>query len=142
MTLSVLRGVNGRSRGSPGLTEYVILSTQMVKAPGNPQTVTRRIGILLLPSFSWLTLASLTEPLFVANWLSQGQRYHWRLLSLEGATVEASSGLRLRVDGSIGEDDRFDAVFVMASFEPKRHAANRHLRAWLRRQARYGADRK
>ncbi len=112
----------------------------MVKTPEGPQTVTRRVGILLLPSFSWLTLASLTEPLFVANWLSQGQRYRWQLLSLEGASVEASSGLRLRVDGAIAGDDRFDAVFVMASFEPKQHAANRRLRAWLRRQARYGAE--
>ncbi len=100
----------------------------------------RRIAILLLPSFSFLTLASLTEALFVANWLAQGERYRWRLLSREGASVEASSGLRLRVDGPIGEDDRFDAVFVLASFEPKRHAADRALRAWLRRQARHGAE--
>ena len=112
----------------------------MVKAPLPQQPAPRSIGILLLPNFSFLTLASLTEPLFVANWLAQGQRYRWRLLSREGASVEASSGLRMRVDGSVGEDDRFDAVFVMASFEPKRHAADRALRAWLRRQARHGAE--
>ena len=112
----------------------------MVKAVETRQSRTRQIGVLLLPSFSWLTLASLNEPLFVANWLSQAPHYRWRLLSLEGASVEASSGLRMRVDGAIGDEDRFDAVFVMASFEPKRHAANRTLRAWLRRQARHGAE--
>jgi AraC family carnitine catabolism transcriptional activator len=112
----------------------------MVKSAWNPQTATRHIGILLLPSFSHLTLSSLTEPMFVANWLSQSQRYRWRLLSLEGASVEASSGLRARVDGPIGEDDRFDAVFLLASFEPKRHAADRTLRAWLRKQARHGTE--
>jgi AraC family carnitine catabolism transcriptional activator len=122
------------------LIDYVIVSSYMVKSVQGPQTSARRIGILLLPSFSHLTLSSLTEPLFVANWLSQSQRYRWRLLSLEGTSVEASSGLRVRVDGGIGEDDRFDAVFLLASFEPKRHAADRHLRAWLRKQARHGAE--
>ncbi len=118
----------------------VIVLTQMVKAAETTQSPTRQIAILLLPSFSYLTLASLSEPLFVANWLAQAAHYRWRLLSLEGASVEASSGLRMRVEGSIGDDDRFDAVFVLASFEPKRHAGNRRLRAWLRRQARHGAE--
>lgn len=112
----------------------------MVKDVDPAPSRTRQIGILLLPSFSWLTLAALSEALFVANWLSQAALYRWRLMSLEGTTVEASSGLRMRVDGSIGDDDRFDAVFVMASFEPKRHAGNRRLRAWLRRQARHGTE--
>jgi len=98
-----------------------------------------RIGILLLPSFSHLTLASLTEPLFVANWLAERPLYRWRLLSFDGGAVEASSGLRMRVDVPIGAAEGFEAVFVLASFEPKRHAANRGLHAWLRRQARHGA---
>ena len=112
----------------------------MVKPSSSPAAATRQIGILLLPSFSHLTLSSLTEPLFVANWLSQTRHYRWRLLSLEGGSVEASSGLRVRVDGAIGEADRFDAIFLLASFEPKRHAAHQGLHAWLRRQARYGAE--
>jgi AraC family carnitine catabolism transcriptional activator len=110
----------------------------MVKSAQPSKLPPARIGILLLPSFSHLTLASLTEPLFVANWLAERPLYRWRLLSLDGGAVEASSGLRMRVDGSLGAADGFDAVFVLASFEPKRHAANRGLRAWLRRQARYG----
>jgi AraC family transcriptional regulator, carnitine catabolism transcriptional activator len=122
------------------LPEYVIVLTQMVKARETAEMATRSVGIVLLPSFSYLTLASLTEPLFVANWLAERPLYRWRLLSVDGANTEASSGLRMRVEGSIGEDDRFDAVFLMASFEPKRHAANGGLRAWLRRQARYGAE--
>jgi AraC family carnitine catabolism transcriptional activator len=112
----------------------------MVNTSAGLTTATPRIGILLLPSFSHLTLASLTEPLFVANWLAERPLYRWHLLSLEGNAIDSSSGARMRVDDSIGTQDRFDAVFVMASFEPKRHAANRALRAWLRRQARYGAE--
>jgi AraC family carnitine catabolism transcriptional activator len=101
---------------------------------------TRRLAFVLLPSFSFLGLAALSEPLFVANWLAQRRLYAWRTLSLEGAAVEASSGLRFRVDGPISTADRFDAVFLLASFDPKRHAANRALRAWIRRQARHGSE--
>ena len=100
----------------------------------------RRVAFLLLPSFSYLSLAAATEPLFIANWLSQRVRYVWQVFAIEGATVEASSGLRFRVDGSIADSDRFDAVFLFASFDPKQHASHPALRAWVRRQARHGAE--
>jgi len=105
-----------------------------------PRDDVRRVAFLLLPSFSHLGLAAASEPLFIANWLSQRDLYDWRTLSIEGTSVEASSGRRIRVDGSIDEAERFDAVFLIASFDPRRHAANRELHAWIRRQARYGAE--
>lgn len=100
----------------------------------------RRVAFVLLPSFSYLGLAAAIEPLFIANWLSQRARYAWHTLSIEGTTVEASNGLRFRVDASISGSERFDAVFLLASFDPKRHAGNRGLGAWVRRQARHGAE--
>ena len=100
----------------------VIVLTQMVKAAETTQSPTRQIAILLLPSFSYLTLASLSEPLFVANWLAQAAHYRWRLLSLEGASVEASSGLRMRVEGSIG-----DAVVTRAAFTDASGRANQRI---------------
>ncbi len=100
----------------------------------------RRVGFVLLSSFSHVSLAAAIEPLFIANWLSQRARYVWQSLSLEGTTVEASNGLRFRVDETIAGSDRFDAVFLVASFDPKRHARHRGLRAWVRRQASHGAE--
>jgi AraC family carnitine catabolism transcriptional activator len=99
----------------------------------------RRVAFLVLPSFSYLSLAAAIEPLFIANWLSQRALYAWRTLSVEGAAVEASNGRRFRVEATIAGHERFDAAFVFASFDPKQHAGNRALRAWVRRQTRHGA---
>jgi len=107
-------------------------------APARAGGKTRRIGFVLLPSFSYLGLAAAIEPLFIANWLAQRRLYSWQTLALDGTSVEASSGLRLRADGAIAGAQAFDAVFLLASFEPKRHAAHRGLRAWIQRQARHG----
>src|SRR5262249_24728268 len=87
-----------------------------------------------------ITLAAAIEPLFIANWLSGASLYAWKTLSRDGGPVSASNGMRLRVDTSTASDERFDATFVLASFEPKERAADASLKAWLRRQARYGSE--
>jgi AraC family carnitine catabolism transcriptional activator len=78
------------------------------------------------------------EPLFIANWLSGAPLYRWTMLSRDGQEVWSSNGMAHRVDGAIGGPGHFDAVFVLASFEPKEHARDRRVGAWLRRLARYG----
>ena len=116
---------DGRSGALRGLIDCVIVSSQMVKPSPALRQATRHIGILLLPSFSHLTLSSLTEPLFVANWLSQasaiaGACYRWRAAASKPAAASGSGSM-----GRSARPDRFDAVFLLASFEPKRHAAHR-----------------
>ena len=101
---------------------------------------TEKVGFLLLPAFSQLGLAAAIEILFIANWLADARLYSWVTLSKHGSEVEASNGMRLRVDATIGSDSRYDAVFVLASFEPKEQAIDPKLRAWLRRLARSGAE--
>jgi Transcriptional regulator containing an amidase domain and an AraC-type DNA-binding HTH domain len=100
----------------------------------------RDIGFLLTPSFSALGLAAAIEALFIANWLSGRSLYEWRTLSRTGGDVRSSSGLRIAVDGGIAGPVRYDAVFVLASFEPKENARDAKIRAWLRRLARYGTE--
>jgi AraC family carnitine catabolism transcriptional activator len=99
----------------------------------------RLVGLLLLPDFSQLGLAAVTEPLFVANWLSGRALYRWQTLSLDGRAVRSSSGQRLPVDVGIGEASRFDLLLVLASFDVKRLTRDKALKAWLRRVARHGA---
>jgi AraC family transcriptional regulator, carnitine catabolism transcriptional activator len=99
----------------------------------------RSVGLLLLPDFSQLGLAAVTEPLFVANWLSGRAPYRWQTLSLDGKAVRSSSGQKLPVDAGIGEASRFDLLLVLASFDVKRLARDQALKAWLRRVARHGA---
>ena len=99
----------------------------------------RLVGLLLLPDFSQLGLAAVTEPLFVANWLSGRMLYRWQSVSLEGKAVRSSSGQKMPVDAAIGEASRFDLLLVLASFDVKRLTHDQSLKAWLRRVARHGA---
>jgi AraC family carnitine catabolism transcriptional activator len=98
----------------------------------------RLVGLLLLPDFSQLGLAAVTEPLFVANWLSGRTLYSWRTLSLDGKPARASSGQKVPVDCGIGEADRLDMLLVLAAFDVKRLTRDSALKSWLRRVARHG----
>jgi AraC family carnitine catabolism transcriptional activator len=97
------------------------------------------VGLLLLPDFSQLSLAAITEPLFVANWLSGVEVYRWRSLSLDGKAVRSSAGLKLPVDAAIDDISKFDLLLVLASFDVRRLTRNQGLKSWLRRVARHGA---
>ena len=99
----------------------------------------RQIGLLLLPSFSHLALGAVVEPLFVANWLTGRALYRWRTLSLDGKAVSTSSDLPVPVDAGVADAAKFDALYVLASFDVKRLTRDRALKAWLRRVARHGA---
>jgi AraC family carnitine catabolism transcriptional activator len=100
----------------------------------------RRLGLLLLPEFSNLGLAAVTEPLFVANWLAQRPLFSWKTLSSDGQAVRASNGVLLAAEGGLAEARQCDSVFVLASFEPLRAARSRPLIRWLQRAARTGME--
>ena len=99
-----------------------------------PAATVRSVGILLLPDFSNLTLAALTEPLRVANRAAGRPLYQHRLLTEDGAPVSSSSGLRISSGQAIARLDRFDLLFVVASFNVKRHVKPALL-TWLRQAA-------
>jgi transcriptional regulator GlxA family with amidase domain len=103
-----------------------------------PDRDTHRYGILLLPSFSNLTLASLMEPWRVANRIAQRPVISWSLVTEHGGAVASSSGLRIAPHGAMETLERMDAVFVVASYEAEKYSSPAILR-WLRAQARYGA---
>lgn len=95
-----------------------------------------RIGVLLLPKFSFAELGLVVEPLFISNWLLGEQRFQWQLMSLEAGPAGASNGLTVTVERlpyeSCGD---FDIVFILASFELKLFAEHERLQQWLRRAA-------
>ncbi|HXQ39917.1 MAG TPA: GlxA family transcriptional regulator [Candidatus Udaeobacter sp.] len=98
------------------------------------------VAFLLLPAFSNLSLMAAIEPLFIANWLAGRRLYRWQILSRDSRAVEASNGLPTPVDGGLAGVGRRDAVFLLASFDPRQHTRDARLAAWLRRAARYGAE--
>ena len=97
----------------------------------------RRYGILLLPSFSNLTLAGLMEPWRVANRLADRQVIAWRIASADGRAVASSSGLRIEPHAAMEDLGPLQAVFVIASYGAERYCTPRLMR-WLRAQARAG----
>ena len=66
----------------------------------NPQ---KRVAILVLPSFSNLTLAAVMEPLRAVNRQAGRTLFTWSLLTEEGRPIASSSGLRISPDRSIAE---------------------------------------
>ncbi len=98
-----------------------------------------RVGVVMTPDCAHLATAMVTEPLFIANWLAGQPLFQWSLLSADGQAVRASSGTLLAVDASFGDQRRFDAVVVVASFDSRAPAADPRLLNALRRAARFGA---
>lgn len=99
---------------------------------------TCRIGVILVPGFSHLGLALVTEPLFIANWLTQKPLFRWTTLSADGLAVPSSSGISLPVDQPLLPATPFDIALVVASFDPRAAAADTRIAQWLRRAARSG----
>ncbi|XKE43982.1 GlxA family transcriptional regulator [Halomonas organivorans] len=97
----------------------------------DPTAPPYRLGILLLPQFSFAGLGALLDPLFIVNWLAQEPRFEWRLLGNE-ATVPASNGVPLQVAVDWPAPTELDGVLVLASFETKALTGNRRLAMWLR----------
>ena len=100
----------------------------------------RRLALVLLPEFSNLGLAAVTEPLFVANWLAQRTLFEWKSVSLDGKSVRASNGAILAVEGDLAAARDCASIFVLASFEPLQSARSRPLTRWLQRAARSGLE--
>jgi transcriptional regulator GlxA family with amidase domain len=96
-----------------------------------------QIGFLLIPDFALLAYASAIEPLRAANRLSGRALYRWSHVSIDGLPASASNGVRIQADCGVGDEGRFDYVFVCAGGNP---AAFQHgpTFAWLRQLARRG----
>ncbi|NLS00014.1 GlxA family transcriptional regulator [Rhizobium sp. P38BS-XIX] len=98
------------------------------------------IGLVLVPGFSYLAMAMVIEPLFIANWIAQKKLFSWSTLSTDGFAVTASNGIQTPVDHPLGTTERFDVVLVLASFDSRRGAEDTRLLKWLRFMERAGSD--
>lgn len=94
------------------------------------------IDILVLPSFSLLSLASTMEPLRAANRVAARTLYRWRRISANGRAVATSSGVALPVDAAFDPASRADALIIIASFDVER--TGKPLLPGLRKLARRG----
>src|SRR5579862_272505 len=96
------------------------------------------IGFLLVPKFSAMAFFSAIEPLRVANRLAGRRLFAWHVLSVDGESVAASSGMRVMADGGLDQARGLPTLIVCASFDPE-EAVTRKLLTALRALARQGA---
>ncbi len=92
-----------------------------------------RYGFLLLPNFSLIAFSSAIEPLRMANWISEQQRYSTSLISHDGKAVTSSSGVPVQVDHSLKDLPYFDAVFICGA-SPIARTGNEAVIDWLKKQ--------
>jgi transcriptional regulator GlxA family with amidase domain len=94
---------------------------------------------LLVPGLSLMSLASAVEPLRALNRLCGREAYQWRLASLDGPPVAASSGIvvpALRAEEALADADY---LFVCGGLHVQPAEERRYL-ALLRRAARRGVS--
>lgn len=96
-----------------------------------------RMAFVLLPNFSLIAFSSAIEPLRIANQLAGQALFEWDVLSEDGAAVGCSNGVKLQVDGALGETKPKAMVFVCAGVEPEK-SASRKVADWMRQQWRQG----
>lgn len=94
-----------------------------------------RVAFVLVPGYSQIAQVSATEPLRMANQVSERRLYEWHLLTIDGAPVACSNGARTQPDASLADAPDADIVFVCAGIEVERHC-DRALLNWLRAAAR------
>ncbi|QPM92286.1 GlxA family transcriptional regulator [Pseudooceanicola algae] len=94
-----------------------------------------QITFLLLDGFSNMVLASAIEPLRAACDLSGRRLFKWRIASIDGAGVRASSGLMLQADLALTQAGRVDVLVVIAGYGAREQAARSDLRIALRKAA-------
>lgn len=98
---------------------------------------TREFAFLALPRFTLLAFSSAIEPLRIANQLTQQPLYRWNLVSMDGAPVESSAGVRIEVNQGLVPLHRETTVVVCSGTDAS-EAADRKVLNWLRLHAKQG----
>ena len=93
------------------------------------------IGFLMVQDYTIVTLTNAIAVLRMANRLSDRELYRWSCLTLDGAPVASSDGLRLVPDGDGACLGQAEILFVCGGYHPERRST-RALLATLRDFAR------
>lgn len=111
------------------MTAYTDLQT------GQPAQQPYRVGFLLIENFTLIALATAVEPLRMANQLTGTELYTWQLLTADGRAARASDGITMVPDATIGPDQAFDLVIVVAGVDVTQSFSKQEVN-WLRSLAR------
>ena len=71
-----------------------------------------KYAFLTLPNYSLIAVANALEPLRMANRLVGREVYEWSVISIDGRTTDASSGMSLSPTGTLDKLPAVDVLFV------------------------------
>ena len=93
-----------------------------------------RYAFLTLPNYSLIAVANALEPLRMANRVIGQDVYEWSIISMDGSSIDASSGLNLSPTGALDKLGAVDILFVCGGINV-REAVSPALLSTLRRLA-------
>ena len=97
-----------------------------------------QIDFLLIKDFSMMAFTSAIEPLRLANRVAEKELYRWRIISLDGNSVEASNGAEILIKQSAATIENVKIIFVVSGVNVQMYEDER-LFAFLRRISRLGS---
>jgi transcriptional regulator GlxA family with amidase domain len=104
----------------------------------NASEVPLQIDFLLIKDFSMMAFTSAIEPLRLANRVAEKELYRWRIISLDGNSVEASNGAEILIKQSAATVENVKIIFVVSGVNVQMYEDER-LFAFLRRISRLGS---
>ena len=104
----------------------------------NASEVPLQIDFLLIKDFSMMAFTSAIEPLRLANRVAEKELYRWRIISLDGNSVEASNGAEILIKQSAATIENVKIIFVVSGVNVQMYEDER-LFAFLRRISRLGS---
>ncbi len=94
------------------------------------------LDLLVVPETNLILVASVIEPLRLANRVSGLDLYRWRIFSPDGQAIETKSHIPIPVDGAFRPGAEEDPLFVLSSHNWRRHATS-DLKRLLAKTARH-----
>ena len=104
----------------------------------NASEVPLQIDFLLIKDFSMMAFTSAIEPLRLANRVAEKELYRWRIISLDGNSVEASNGAEILIKQSAATIENVKIIFVVSGVNVQMYEDER-LFAFLRKISRLGS---
>jgi transcriptional regulator GlxA family with amidase domain len=100
--------------------------------------VTRRIAVLVFPSFPMMAFSAVIEPLRAANVISARELYDWIIVGPDDKLVVASNGIAVAPHFSVSNAPTADYIVVCSGGDADRLSAKKPL-SWIRKSLRLGA---
>jgi len=86
-----------------------------------PSEATLDVTVLLLPGSSMMVLASVIDPMRAANRLSERQCFTWRIITIDGESVNFTCGIEIAADGMLARGTKGDVLVVVSGFDQYKH---------------------